>query len=44
MSAGKSAIWSDAGERVAGLDGLGEGMVIAKKINGRWSGKSMIIQ
>jgi predicted amidohydrolase len=44
MSAGKSAIWSDAGERVAGLDGLGEGLVIAKKINGKWSGKSMIIQ
>ncbi len=44
MSAGKSAIWSDAGEKVAGLDGLGEGLVIAKKINGRWSGKSMIIQ
>jgi predicted amidohydrolase len=44
ISAGKSAIWSDAGEKVAGLDGLGEGLVIAKKINGRWSGKSMIIQ
>ena len=44
MSAGKSAIWSDAGEKVAGLDGLGEGLVIAKKINGKWSGKSMIIQ
>jgi predicted amidohydrolase len=44
MSAGKSTIWSDAGERVAGLDGLGEGLVIAKKINGKWSGKSMIIQ
>jgi predicted amidohydrolase len=44
MSAGKSAIWSDAGEKVAGLEGLGEGLVIAKKINGRWSGKSMIIQ
>ena len=44
MSAGKSALWSDAGEKVAGLDGLGEGLVIAKKINGRWSGKSMIIQ
>ena len=44
MSAGKSAIWSDAGEKVAGLDGLGQGLVIAKKINGKWSGKSMIIQ
>jgi predicted amidohydrolase len=44
MSAGKSTIWSDAGERVAGLDGLGEGLAIAKKINGKWSGKSMIIQ
>ncbi len=44
MSAGMSAIWSDAGQKVAGLDGLGEGLVIAKKINGKWSGKSMIIQ
>ena len=44
LSAGKSAIWSDSGEKVAGLDGLGEGLVIAKKINGKWSGKSMIIQ
>jgi len=44
LSAGKSAIWSEAGEKVAGLDGLGEGLVIAKKINGKWSGKSMIIQ
>ena len=44
ISAGKSTIWSDSGEKVAGLDGLGAGLVIAKKINGKWSGKSMIIQ
>jgi len=44
LSAGKSAIWSEAGEKVAGLEGLGEGLVIAKKINNKWSGKSMIIQ
>jgi len=44
ISAGRSTIWSDSGEKVAGLDGLGTGLVIAKKINGRWSGKSMVIQ
>jgi len=41
---GKTTIWSDAGEKVAAMEGHGEGLAIAKKENGKWSGKSMIIQ
>jgi predicted amidohydrolase len=39
QSAGKSAIWSDAGGKVAALEGLGEGLVIAKREGGKWTGK-----
>jgi predicted amidohydrolase len=39
QSAGKSTIWSDTGGKVVGMDGVGEGLVIAKKENGKWTGK-----
>ena len=38
-AAGKSAIWSESGEKIAGMEDLGEGLVIAKKVQGIWTGK-----
>ena len=39
QSGGKSAIWSDTGSKVVAMEGNGEGLVIAKKENGKWTGK-----
>lgn len=39
QSGGRSAIWSDTGGKVVGMEGVGEGLVIAKKENGKWTGK-----
>ena len=37
---GRSAVWSDRGQLIAALDGPGEGMVIASRDGGRWSGSA----
>jgi predicted amidohydrolase len=39
QSAGKSTIWSDTGGKVVMMETVGEGLVIAKKENGKWTGK-----
>jgi len=39
QSAGKSTIWSESGVKIAGLEDVGEGLVIAKKEQGKWTGK-----
>ena len=39
QSAGKSTIWSETGSRVVSMDGVGEGLGIAKKEDGKWTGK-----
>jgi predicted amidohydrolase len=39
QSGGKSAVWSDTGGKVVAMEGVGEGLVIAKKENGKWTGK-----
>lgn len=38
-AAGKSAAWSDKGDKIAGLEGTGEGLVIARRENGIWKGE-----
>ena len=42
-SAGKSAIWDSEGNKISSLAGTGEGLVIAKKENGRWEGHSILL-
>lgn len=37
-SAGRSAIWSEDGELVAGSTGTEEALVVGRKLNGGWSG------
>jgi predicted amidohydrolase len=38
-SAGKSAIWSPAGERLAAAPAAGEALVVAERSRGRWTGR-----
>lgn len=40
-AAGRSAIWSDAGELVARLEGTGAGLVMARRSDRGWSGEAM---
>jgi hypothetical protein len=40
---GKSAIWSDSGALVAGLDGLGAGLVVARRSEDGWSGEALLL-
>ena len=42
-SAGGSAIWSDSGDLVARLDGVGAGLVIARRSERGWSGKAVFL-
>lgn len=37
-SAGKSALWSEKGDLIAGMDGTGEGIVLATRTRGKWTG------
>lgn len=38
-SAGRSSIWSSDGLLIVGFDGLGEGLVIARRLQDSWKGK-----
>ena len=42
-SAGGSAVWSDSGALVARLDGVGAGLVVARRSERRWSGEAVLL-
>jgi predicted amidohydrolase len=42
-SAGGSAVWSDSGALVARLDGVGAGLVVARRSAGGWTGETVLL-
>jgi predicted amidohydrolase len=42
-SAGRSAIWSERGERIAGLGGGGMGLVVASESARGWRGRAFVL-
>ena len=43
-AAGRSAVWSEKGDKITGLEGVGEGLVIARKENGIWNGEALSVK
>lgn len=41
ISAGRSAVWDEAGRIVVAAPGVGEYLLVAQRTNGRWHGRTI---